>query len=600
MKTLFKVLGYASNLWPYYAVITIFSVLLALSNQVAPFIVKGAADMVVAAMQGVQPDYAQATLLAVAYFGADVAGTLFSNFGGYYGDVMAAKLKKQLSEKYYKHLLQLPQVYYDKELTGTIVNRLNRTIFELTNFMNFFANNFFQMILTMIFTLVVVAYYSWEVAVLLFIIYPLFMWLTSITSRGWQAQQEKKNHHIDRASGRFAEAISQIRVVKSFAQEKRELQHLQHHYQQNTDITKLQSKDWHKMDVLRRLVLNVIFFVVIGYIFWQALVGRFSVGEMLLLIQFAMLMRIPLFSMSFIVDQTQKAIAGSKDYFEVMELQPAINDASGARPLHVAKGAIKYRDVSFAYDDGEHVFKNVSFDVKPGSKVALVGESGQGKTTLTSLLLRLYEPLYGQIKIDGMDISKVTQKSLRKSIAVVFQEPALFSGTIKDNIAYARPDATLHAIKAAAKAANADDFIGDLPGGYDAQIGEHGIKLSGGQKQRIAIARAILKDAPILILDEATSSLDSKAESQVQEALDRLMLGRTTLIIAHRLSTIAHVDTIITLKNGKIDEVGTPRQLAKTGGIYAQLLDLQMGMTEAAKRKLYKYGLVASGEEENA
>lgn len=598
MKTLFKVLGYAKNLWPYYLAITLFSVLLALSNQVAPFIVKGAADMVVAAVGGTQPDYGKVFLLAAAYFGADVAGTLFSNWGGYFGDIMSAKLKKQLSEKYYQHLLQLPQTYYDQELTGTIINRLNRTIFELTNFMNFFANNFFQMILTMIFTLIVVAYYSWEVAVLLFIIYPLFMWLTAVTSRNWQALQERKNNHIDSASGRFSEAILQIRVVKSFVQEKRELQHLQHHYQKNTDITKQQSSEWHKMDVLRRLVLNVIFFVIMGYIFWQTLIGRFTVGEMFLLIQFAMLMRIPLFSMSFIVDQTQKAIAGSKDYFDVMELKPAITDLPGAKPLRVSKGFIRYRDVSFAYDKDAHVFKDVSFDVKPGSKLALVGESGEGKTTLTSLLLRLYEPLSGKIKIDGIDISKVTQKSLRQSIAVVFQEPALFSGTVKENIAYARPDATVRAIKAAAKAANAHDFIKDLPDGFETQIGERGVKLSGGQKQRIAIARAILKDAPILILDEATSSLDSRAEVQVQQALERLMQGRTTLIIAHRLSTIAHVDMIVTLKGGKVDEIGPPHKLAKTGGIYAQLLDLQMGTTEAAKTKLQQFDLVTGGQDE--
>lgn len=598
MKTLFKVLGYAKNLWPYYLAITLFSVLLALSNQVAPFIVKGAADMVVAAVGGTQPDYGRAFLLAAAYFGADVAGTLFSNWGGYFGDIMSAKLKKQLSERYYQHLLQLPQTYYDQELTGTIINRLNRTIFELTNFMNFFANNFFQMILTMVFTLIVVAYYSWEVAVLLFIIYPLFMWLTAVTSRNWQALQERKNNHIDSASGRFSEAILQIRVVKSFVQEKRELQHLQHHYQKNTDITKQQSSEWHKMDVLRRLVLNVIFFVIMGYIFWQTLIGRFTVGEMFLLIQFAMLMRLPLFSMSFIVDQTQKAIAGSRDYFDVMELKPTITDLPGAKPLRVSKGSIRYRDVSFAYDKDAHVFKDVSFDVKPGSKLALVGESGEGKTTLTSLLLRLYEPLSGTIKIDGIDISKVTQKSLRQSIAVVFQEPALFSGTVKENIAYARPDATVRAIKAAAKAANAHDFIKDLPDGYETQIGERGVKLSGGQKQRIAIARAILKDAPILILDEATSSLDSRAEAQVQQALERLMQGRTTLIIAHRLSTIAHVDMIVTLKGGKVDETGPPHKLAKTGGIYAQLLDLQMGTTEAAKTKLQQFDLVTGGQDE--
>lgn len=593
MKTLFRVLHYAKNLWPYYLVITVFSVLLALSNQVMPFIVKGVADLVVGALGGQQPDLFAGLLLALALFGADIAGTLFSNWGGYYGDIMASKLKKQLSERYYEHLLELPQSYYDKELTGTIINRLNRTIFELTNFMNFFANNFFQMILTMIFTLIVVAYYSWEVAILLFVIYPLFLWLTTITSKEWQEHQAKKNLHTDIASGRFAESVSQMRVVKSFIQERHELHHLKHHYQQHVDITYVQSRQWHSMDILRRSVLNIIFFIIMGFIFWQTMRGRFTVGEMFLLVQFAMLMRIPLFSMSFIVDQTQKAIAGSKDYFKVMELKPDIQDKPDAKPLKVKKGKITYHDVAFSYDNNEHVFKDISFEVKPGSKLALVGESGQGKTTITSLLLRLYEPTSGSITIDDVSVADVKQRSLRENIAVVFQDPALFSGTIRENIAYARPDATDHAIRKAAKAANAHDFIKKLPDGYDTEIGERGIKLSGGQKQRIAIARAILKDAPILILDEATSSLDSRAEAQVQEALETLMQGRTTLIIAHRLSTIAHVDTIVTIKNGRVDEIGPPHKLAKTRGIYAELLDLQMGASDAAKKKLKEFDLVA-------
>ncbi len=582
------------NLWPYYAAITILSILLALTNQVMPFIVKGVADVVTGALAGQQPDYWLAIWLALALFGADVAGTLFSNWGGYYGDIMAAKLKKQLSERYYQHLLSLPQSYYDRELTGTIINRLNRTIFELTNFMNFFANNFFQMILTMIFTLIVVAYYSWEVALLLFVVYPVFLWLTTITSKEWQEHQAKKNLHTDIASGRFAEAISQIRVVKSFIQERHELRHLQHHYHEHVDITYVQSRQWHTMDIVRRLILNAIFFVIMGFIFWQTLRGRFSVGEMFLLIQFAMLMRIPIFSMSFIVDQTQHAIAGSKDYFKVMELQPSIADNPNAKAFKVKKGRIEYRDIAFSYQKDEEVFKNISFTVKPGSKLALVGESGQGKTTLTSLLLRLYEPDRGRIIIDGTNINEITQRSLRENIAVVFQDPALFSGTIRENIAYGRPDATDRTIKSAAKAANAHDFIKKLADGYDTEIGERGIKLSGGQKQRIAIARAILKNAPILILDEATSSLDSRAEAQVQEALETLMEGRTTLIIAHRLSTIAHVDTIVTIKNGQVDEIGSPRELAKTGGIYAELLQLQMGATEAARKKLKQFDLVVS------
>jgi ATP-binding cassette subfamily B protein len=259
----------------------------------------------------------------------------------------------------------------------------------------------------------------------------------------------------------------------------------------------------------------------------------------------------------------------------------------------VSKGEITYDKVSFAYDGEQSVLEDISFTIAPGEKVALVGESGEGKTTLTSLLMRLYDPTTGSILIDGQHIADVRQQSVRERIAVVFQEPALFSGTIHENIAYANPHATDAQVKAAAKAANAYEFITKFDKGFDSEIGERGLKLSGGQKQRIAIARAILKGAPILILDEATSSLDSRAEHEVQQALDRLMKGRTTLIIAHRLSTIAHVDRIITLSKGRVDEVGTPEELAKTGGIYSQLLDLQMGNTERAKKALKQYDIAS-------
>lgn len=585
MKSLWKILRFTGNLWPYYLVVTVASVLMALANQAPPFVIKMATDTIVHATSG-PPNYWYVLSLAAILFASDVAVTLLSNWGGYYGDIMAAKLRNQLSSRYYKHLLDLPQSYYDTELSGKIINRLNRTIAELTNFANFFANNFFQMILTMVFTLIVVSYYSWEVAAMLFIVYPLFLWLTTITSKAWQKYQEEKNLEQDIASGRFAESIGQIKVVKSFIQERRELGVFNQRMNRTVGITRKQSALWHKMDVWRRLLLNGIFFAIIAYIFWQTLAGRFSVGTMLLLAQFSQLMRIPLFSMSFLVDQTQRAIAGSTDYFKVMELKPQITDKPNAKPLTIEKGKLEYKDVSFGYNQGEMVLKDITFTVPAGKKVALVGESGEGKTTVTNLLLRLYEPNKGAVFIDDFDVASVTQQSLRQNIAVVFQDPALFSGTVRENIAYAQPDASEAAIKAAAKAANAEEFIAKLPEGYDTEIGERGIKLSGGQKQRIAIARAILKDAPILILDEATSSLDSRAEAQVQQALEHLMHGRTTLIIAHRLSTIAHVDQIVTIKGGRVDEVGTPGELAKTDGIYGQLLQLQMGATEAAKKKL--------------
>lgn len=593
MRVLLRVLHYARNLWPYYLAITIFSVLMSVSALATPFLIKAATDLMVAALQTGNSDISGVVWLAFWLLVVDVLHTLFTNWGGYYGDVMSAKLKKQLSERYYDHLLKLPQGYYDHELTGTIINRLNRTIFEVTQFMNIFANNFFQMILTVVLVLIIVAFYSWELALLLFIIYPIFMWLTARTSRTWQQYQNQKNHQTDVASGRFAEVIAQIKVIKSFIQERLEYRHFERRLQNTVNITHKQSRYWHKMDIIRRLILNVIFFLIFAYIFIMTIRGRFTIGDMVLLIQLVNMARLPIFSMSFIVDHTQRAIAGSTDYFRVMETKPAVADRSHAPELAVTNGRIEYRDVHFAYPDNPAVLKGLSFQVEPGEKVALVGESGQGKTTITSLLLRLYDPTDGRILIDDQDIATVRQRSLRSNIAVVFQEPALFSGTIRENIAYAQPHASHEAIEAAARSANAHDFIAGLEKGYDTEIGERGLKLSGGQKQRIAIARALLKDAPILILDEATSSLDSRAEQLVQQALDRLMKGRTTLIIAHRLSTIAHVDRIVTLRGGAVDEVGTPEELAQTDGIYAQLLRLQFGASDKAKKALRKYDIDA-------
>lgn len=592
MKTLLKVLRYARNLWPYYSGIIFFSILMSLTALATPFIIKAATDLIVESLRVGRADVAGALWLAVALLVVDVLNTLFTNWGGYLGDIMSAKLKKQLSERYYTHLLKLPQSYYDHELTGTIINRLNRTIFEVTQFMNMFANNFFQMFLTMFLTLFIVLFYSWELALLLFILYPTFMWLTTLSSKKWQAWQTAKNAQTDIASGRFAEVIAQIRVVKSFIQETLEFRHFERRFQKTVDITKKQSRYWHNMDIGRRLVLNMIFFVIFAYLFVETARARFTIGEMVLLIQLVNMMRFPIFNMSFIVDNTQKAIAGSKDYFAVMSLEPAVADKTHAPALVVTKGYVEYDNVSFGYNGEGNVLHDISFNIKPGEKVALVGESGGGKTTITSLLLRLYDTTAGEIRVDGVPVTAVRQSSLREHIAVVFQDPALFSGTIRENIAYAKPHATEPEIIEAAKAANAYDFIKKLENGFDTEIGERGLKLSGGQKQRIAISRAVLKDAPILVLDEATSSLDSRSEHLVQQALNRLMKGRSTLIIAHRLSTIAHVDRIVTLKDGRVDEVGTPDELAMTDGIYSQLLNLQSGNSEKAKKALKQYEIV--------
>lgn len=589
MRHIFRILASARSLWRYYVVISVFTILVSLMTLLLPLFSGWAIDEI---SKGTAANVNRAALLALGIFLLDLFQNLFSNLSGYLGDQMTTKLNAILRNRYYEHVMTLPQKYFDTELSGKIINRLSRSIVQITNFMHMMSNNFLQFIFTTVFSLVVVAIYSWQVALMLLALYPIYVFMTYRSSGTWQAYQQEKNRHEDIALGRFTEAISQVKVVKSFVQQARELKNFAGHMQEVITVNKPQSLFWHKQDVRRRLILNVIFFGVYLFIFISGAQGAYTPGQAVALILYAMQIRIPIFTISYLVENTQRAISDSKDYFEIMNEKPEIVDRPDASVLKVQEGRIIFDNVSFSYDKKQSVLRAISLSIEPDSKVALVGESGEGKTTLTNLLLRLYEPEQGQILIDGQDINEVSQGSLRSQIGVVFQEPALFSGTIKENISYAKPAATKKQIEDAAKAANAHEFIKGLEKGYDTEIGERGLKLSGGQKQRIAIARALLKDAPILILDEATSSLDSKSEAMVQEALERLMRGRTTIIIAHRLSTIQHVDQIVTLRGGTIDEVGSPRKLAKSGGIYAQLLDLQRGKkTETRQKKLQQFDI---------
>ncbi|QTE28212.1 ABC transporter ATP-binding protein [Pengzhenrongella sicca] len=595
MRSILRILGSVRELWPYYAAIVACSLGVAVTGLLTPFIIKAATDYVVAATEGEATGISTVVWLAAALLAADLTNTLLTNVGGYLGDTMAAKLRAALSGRYFAKLLSLPQRYFDGELTGTVINRLSRSITETTSFLNMFANSFFQMVLTVVAVLAITAFYSWPMALLLAVVYPIFMWLTTITSARWQELEARKNHEFDVAGGRFAEVIGQIRVVKSFVQERLELSGFTARYDRTVRITRTQSRYWHTMDTSRRAALNVIFFGVFAILFAQTVRGVFTIGVMVLLIQLVNMARQPVFSMSFLVDSSQRAIAGSRDYFTVMgELAEADGLPEPAdRPEGAGRApvAIEFDGVSFGYPGGEDVLREVAFSIRAGEHVAFVGESGGGKTTLVSLLLRLYAPSVGTIRIGGTDVAGLPLEDVRADVGVVFQDPSLFSGTIRENIAYALPGASTEEIVAAATAANAHDFISRFARGYDSQIGERGLKLSGGQKQRIAVARAILKDAPVLVLDEATSSLDSKSERLVQEGLERLMTDRTTLIIAHRLSTISAVDRIVTLRDGRVDEIGTPAELAATTGIYAELLALQASATTKDRKRMHRYDI---------
>lgn len=597
MRSLLKMIVSARELWPAYVVIVICSVLSAATGLLMPFIIARVTDLVVGAGSASDHHVRQIVWLAVALFATDLASTLITNIGGYFGDQMAIRLRTILSTRYYAKLLRLPQRYFDDQLTGTVISRLTRSITETTQFLNGFANNFFPMLLTMAAVLVVSAIYSWPLAVLLAIVFPAFVWLTALTSKRWQKIEGQKNALVDIAGGRFAEVVQQIRVVKSFVTERRELEFFRDHYAKVVGLTREQSRWWHEMDAVRRGVLNLIFFGIYSIIFVRTAQGAFSVGVMVLLVQLVNMARVPVTMMSFLVDASQRAIAGSKDYFTVMQTPDDDWHTTGATSDLAASVladdscVVDFEHATFGYEDGIDVLSDVSFGVRQGERVALVGESGGGKTTIVNLLLGFYKLRSGRLRLMGTDINELSIDQVRRDVGVVFQDPALFSGTIRENIAYGRPDATEDEVIAAARSANAHAFIARFAEGYDTIIGERGLKLSGGQRQRIAVARAILKDAPVLVLDEATSALDTKSERLVQAGLDHLMHGRTSLIIAHRLSTIASVDRIVTLRDGHVDEIGTPAELAQTGGIYAELLALQESGTKADRKRLQAFDI---------
>ncbi|EWS79617.1 ABC transporter ATP-binding protein [Brachybacterium phenoliresistens] len=590
MSSLLHILRFTRSLTPLYVAVVVCSILTSATTLVVPFLIGRATDSVSGAVSGQTPtDTAVRTVivLALAVLVAELATTLISNVGGWFGDVMSNRMRTILSVRYYDKLLHLPQRWFDTEITGTIVARLNRSIAEVTGFAKTMSNAFASMLITTAAVLVISAWYAWPLAVLLLVIFPVYVWLTALTSKKWQRLEGEKNEQVDIASGRFAEVIGQIRVVKSFVRERSELEDFSRRFGSTDATTREQSSHWHRMDVLRRSVLNVVFFAIYAIIFVRTVQGHFTLGEMVLLVQLMNMAKSPVESMSWVIDASQRAIAGSRDYFRVMATADdprteVLPDAAARLEPVPGAPALEFHHVDFAYESDEDVLHDIDFRLEHGERIALVGESGGGKSTIVNLLLGLYEPGRGSIDVAGHDGRTIPLEQLRSGIGVVFQDASLFSGTIRENIAYGRPDASEEEVRAAAVRANADGFIRRFPGGYDQLIGERGLKLSGGQRQRIAVARAILKDAPILVLDEATSALDTRAERQVQKGLDELMSGRTSLIIAHRLSTIAGVDRIITLREGHIDEIGTPAELAASGGIYAQLLELQnSGRTRA-------------------
>jgi len=553
---------------------------------IPPILSKFIVDEIVAQTQTQTGNIQKLISLILLTFVLSLIGQILTTATERLGDHFAGRLRKFLTEKFYDKVLTLPQSYFDGETSGKIVNQLNRAIYTIQNFINGATNFMLPTFLQSIFTIVVLAYYSIPIALFVTLLFPIYLTLSYYSSKRWGEEEVRKNKIDDISRGRVNEVIANIKLVKSALTEEKEFKTLSDKLEKINQIFARQSWTFHKFDFARNISLILIILGINIVAFYNTFIGAISLGTLVLILQLVNQARRPLFAMSFILTNIQQAESGSKEYFEVLDLPSKENFRQHFVQEKLDKASIRFQNISFSYEKSQQILKNVTCLMKTNETVALVGPSGAGKTTIVNLILKFYEPTKGNIFLNKYNYKNLNTQFIRNNVALVFQESELFSSTVFENVTYGSPAAVKKQAIEALKLANAWEFVENLPKGIDSQIGERGVKLSGGQKQRIQIARAILKGAPILILDEATSYLDAKSEREVQVGLEHLLKNRLVIIIAHRFSTIQNVDNILVIDNGKIVDSGNPQELAKRKGIYADLLRYQI---EGNKKLLEKF-----------
>jgi subfamily B ATP-binding cassette protein MsbA len=495
----------------------------------------------------------------------------------YYGQqylvsYVSHKAIRDIRDELYYHLQNLSLSFYSKNKTGEIISRVTNDVAKLESSIVKGAVSIIYKAFTFIGAIGYLLYLNYRLTVFLVVMLPLISYILNKFNKKIKRVSRRVQVKIANVSDVLQETLSAVRVVKSFGREDYEYDRFSSENQANFRAKMKETQYGSILTPLIEFVAAISFTAILWYGGYEVMQGRMKPSELIAFFTLLLTISDPLRSLTKLSRSIQQALASGERIFEIMDTESAITKENKDKIiLEDVKGEIVYDNVSFSYDRDEIVLKDINLKVSPGEVIALVGHSGAGKTTMVDLIPRFYDPLEGKMKLDGYDLKELDLECLRSFIGIVPQETILFSGTLKDNIAYGNLEADDEAIMAAAKAANAHDFILEFPNGYDTIVGERGVGLSGGQKQRISIARAILKDPQILILDEATSSLDAESEALVQEALEHLMQNRTTFIIAHRLSTIKNADKIVVIEQGEIVERGSHNELLEEEGKYASL-----------------------------
>lgn len=576
MNLYLRLLNYVRPYLPRLILAVLCTCLAAGCNLYLPWIIKDVVDKVL-----VQKDVRMLYLIAASIVVVFIIRGLFFYGQSYLMSWVGQRVVIDIRGAIFRKLQRLSMSFYDKNKTGTIMSYVTNDVAALQVAMVDKAVELVTEGLVLLGSIAAMLWLDWKLTLFTFCTFPIVLWFMDFFGKKIRRNGGRIQECTADLTSVLQEVVSSARVVKSFVREDYEIkrfdaQNMTNFYANMKNI---------KLNALLTPTVELVAAIGVTVVMWyggmSVINGNITAGSLVAFLVYAVNIANPIKRLTRVVSSIQQALAAGERVFGILDLEENIKELPSAKLLPPVQGYVEFKHVDFAYNKDEQVIEDLSFKVNRGQIVAIVGPSGAGKSTIASLLPRFYDVTNGRIVIDGEDIRNVTLNSLREQVGIVPQETLLFNGSVYDNILYGRLDATKEEVEAAAKAANAHDFIMGLPEGYDTMLGDRGVNISGGQRQRISIARAILKNPQILILDEATSALDTESERIVQEALDRLMVGRTSFVIAHRLSTIKNADRILVMEKGRLVEDGSHEELMAQEGLYAHLYRIQYRSKEA-------------------